>query len=1157
MIQPVNPYVAGRPLKEESGFFGRADTVKWVTQELLNATTNALVLFGQRRIGKTTLLLHLERILARSDFFPVYFDLQDLATRPLDQVLLDLADAITERLGLDLPDFGTIDERGSFFRRSFLPHLYGALTKGCRPVLLLDEFDVLHQTEAEKLPENVANRALFPFLRSLMNEEPRLAFVFAVGRRAEDLSTNFTSIFKGALVREMWVLDEESATSLILQAQNNGTLNFTEQAVQRILSLTGRHPYITQLLCQRVWERAHMQDSAPSPNISPAEVEGAVSDALEVGKSALLWLWQGLNPAERVYAAALAQAAGEDHEIISEDEVIRVLGRHAGRLRAQKVELAPRELVKRRVLEACGDRDYRFAVEIFRRWVRRYQPLHNVKDELDQVYPLADELFNIGQRFSDEGDWEKAVGYFTDALETDPRHFQAYIQLGEAFLVLGRVKEALAKFRTAYELDPKEARFPLARGLVTQAKELRDAGDEDGALTACSQALEVSPREEAAHQIREMIWIRRGNAALEQGNLETALAAYQQAGAAGWEDALGYAREALESDPLLFRIRFYLGELLMQLGRADKAIEGLDAALCVYKQESFNRIEAIDYFQFLLKREPDKMLARLHLGGLLLAEGRIEEAVEQLERAYDLNPAMAQNYLVHGLFQQAQVAGQDGDFLVALDAYLGVLRTEVSHVDVVEAIERTLLALKQEREQYALRSPDKEEAAERMYCPLCIDRKELSELVRTASRRVRLLGVVALDLNWVDLAREWAKQLRNKSNFQVTVLCESDNFLFAKSFTLDTDMAKKRRSFRELKFIRDRALQLPDFLRDAGFASNDRGNRESVEVEVMHLPMPISIAQIDDRIFAGLWLHEVEDHFEGIAQNHPWHSLIEEYISTYFDPKRGRKYTCDPSEELLELYDHDRIPRGIYPRESFYDTDFSQVVVWAFVFDRQGRLLIHRRSDNAKDNQGMWDKSVGGHFEFTDYRMSRAAYREVVEELFTEEPEDVKSDLKKWAISDEEIVYLGDWRPETRMWYPFREIRSFSREWAYFSLPEVEGLERLYSPRTLPGGKVRRLRVIPDVFLFVAGPQLTEGFLVRLKNSTFKLVELPELKSVMDRAIAGEKVPGFDENRFDERKIKAVPAFTPDLQQVMTGKLRDVLEEFSQYIKRFIELGGS
>lgn len=1154
MTQPVNPYIAGRPLREESGFFGREDTVKWVSQEFMNPATNALVLFGQRRIGKTTLLLQLERILAGDDFLPIYFDLQDQAERSLGQVLIDLADVVAGRVGLDLSNLGPVDEKGEFFRHDFLPQLYRNLEGSCRPVFLLDEFDVLHHTAEKKLPENVATRALFPFLRGLMDEESRLAFVFAVGRRAEDLSIDFTSFFKGALVRELWVLDPESATSLILQAHDNGTLHFTDPAVERALSLTGRHPYMTQLLCQRAWERAYANNPASTPTIGSSDVEASVLDALEAGKSALLWLWKGLNPAEKVYAAALAEAADKEYEVISEDEVVGVLGGHATRLRTQVVELAPRDLVRRRVLEKCGEMEYRFAVELFRRWVRRYQPLHDVKDELDQMYPLAEELFNVGQRVAREGEWNKAIGYFRDALEKDPRHYRARLQLGEALLKLDRLDKAVAELEGAYELDRNEARLPLARALVAQARELEEAGDEDAALAACAKALEVSPQEKAAQEIREAIWVRRGNAAMERGDLDAALAAYRQAGAEGWDQAIRFVRTALRSEPTtLFRSRFYLGQILSDLGRTEEAMANLDSALDSYRQDGFNWTEeAVSFFEALLEREPRDVFARLHLGELLVTKGQIEEAVEQLRQAYALDATNARGHFVRVLAKKAQAAREAGDWVDAMATYVQVLQTDPSQLDVLGAMESTVLDLKKAREKYTLSLLDKQDQAERAYVPFYADRRRLSKMLSAATHRIRFLGVVALDLDWRRLARRWAEE-QSDASLEVAILCESDNFLFAKSLTLDTDMVDRRRSFRELKFIRDRALELPNLLRAEGVPDNRIGSEGAVRVGIMHLPMPISVVQVDDRIFASLWLHEPEDYYEEISEGHPWHPLLKKYIAIYFDPKRGRKYACVPSDELLELYDHDRIPRGIYPRESFYDTDYSQEVVWAFVFDRRGRMLIHRRSDNAKDNQGMWDKSVGGHIEFTDYHTSRAAYREVIEELFTEEPEDVKSDLKKWAITDEEVVYLGDWRPETRGEHPFREIGSFDRDWAFFRLQRVEGFERLYSPRTLPSGRVRRLRVIPVIFLFVAGPQLTEDRLARLKNSTFKLVELPELKSVMDRAIGGEEVPGFDENRFDESKVKAIPEFAPDLQQVMTGKLRDILEDFSQYIKRYIE----
>lgn len=423
---------------------------------------------------------------------------------------------------------------------------------------------------------------------------------------------------------------------------------------------------------------------------------------------------------------------------------------------------------------------------------------------------------------------------------------------------------------------------------------------------------------------------------------------------------------------------------------------------------------------------------------------------------------------------------------------------------------------------------------------MIINRDRLGEILSAAENHVRVLGVIALDANWQALAKRWTAKLRDNPDFEITILCESDNMLFSKSFTLDTDLAENRRSFQELRFIRDRAIvDLPEFLLEAGIS----GANSNVKIEVMHLPIPVSIVQVDDRTFTNLWLHEIEDYFEEVTEQHQWCSLLERYASTYFDPKYGRKYASDPKDELLELFDHDRIPRGIYPRRSFYDTDYSQLVVWAFIFDRRGRLLIHRRSDNAKDNQGMWDKSVGGHIEFSDPNTSHAAFREVIEELFVEEPEETKSDFIKWTVSDRETIYLGEWRPTQRKRYPFREIRSFRREWAFFRLRDFE---RLYSPRTLPDGTTRRLRVIPDIFLFVAGPQLTDGFLGELRNSVFKLVELSELKNVMDRAIGGGEVPGFDESNL-------VPKFTPDLINVMTGRLRGVLEEFSQYVKHYVK----
>ncbi len=528
MPQPVNPYVAGAPLRGEKGFFGREQTLSWVLRELRNPATNALVLYGQRRIGKTTLLLQLQRTLPADLYQAVYFDLQDQAARPLGMVLADLADTIAERMEAEAPEPTLFDDRGRYFRAEFLPEILQLLGTR-RLILLLDEFDVLEQAAEFDLPLTASDKALFPFLRRIMLEEPRLAFVFVVGRRAEDLTLDFTSTFKASLTREVWALDDESAIGLVRQAEKNGTLRFEDNAVIRILALSSRHPYLTQLLCQRIWERAYLDNPKSAPNISTAVVEEAVSDALETGYQAFAWLWDGLSPAEKIYASAFAEST-EEGSVIPEDQVIQVLAAHAARLRTREVELAPRDLVRRRVLIEVNEHQYQFSIELFRRWVQRNKPLREVKNELDQIDPLADRTYEIGLGYFRRRQWEPAIRYFDDALAANPRHFRARLNLGEALLESGNIDQALSELEKAHELDREEARLPLARVLIAQTKVLIDAGNEDAALETLDKALELSPLEFEARELRSNIWNRRGERFLELGELEAALQAYGEAG---------------------------------------------------------------------------------------------------------------------------------------------------------------------------------------------------------------------------------------------------------------------------------------------------------------------------------------------------------------------------------------------------------------------------------------------------------------------------------------------------------------------------------------------------------------------------------------------------------------------------------------------------
>jgi AAA+ ATPase superfamily predicted ATPase len=182
MLNSINPYVAGNPVGGEDCFVGRTDVLRDVRKVLENPKENAIVLYGQRRIGKTSILQELDEQLSKEEqYVPISFDLQDKAAWSLGEVLADLAREISYRL--QLPEPNDLDfNQNNTFREVFLQQVLETLPNSCSLVLLFDEFDVLDNPSP-----NQAGKDFFPYLRDLMSmDRARLKFIFVIGRKPED-----------------------------------------------------------------------------------------------------------------------------------------------------------------------------------------------------------------------------------------------------------------------------------------------------------------------------------------------------------------------------------------------------------------------------------------------------------------------------------------------------------------------------------------------------------------------------------------------------------------------------------------------------------------------------------------------------------------------------------------------------------------------------------------------------------------------------------------------------------------------------------------------------------------------------------------------------------------------------------------------------------
>jgi tetratricopeptide (TPR) repeat protein len=507
MAIPLNPYVAGNPVGDSPAFIGRADVLREVLRVLRRPQDNAIVLYGQRRIGKTSILQHLAAQLSfGGPYRPVYFDLQDKAAWPLGRVLQELARSIAHSLGQPDPDLGPDPETA--FRDEWLPAVLGDLPEGCSLVLLFDEFDVLTDPKAEQ-----AAAAFFPYLRGLLTGDPgRLQFAFVIGRNVDDLDNIALSLFKGTPYQRVSLLDRDDTSDLVRLAEANDTLHWPDEAVEQVWQLTHGHPFLTQQLCSHVWEQAYDEEPDEPPTVTTVDVNTAVSDALKASRNALEWLWDGLPPAERVVASALAEAGPGP---ITQEELERLLHESGVRVVIRDLQNAPQLLQDWDLIEPA-DGGYRFRVELLRRWMAEHKPLRRMQDELDRIEPAAENLYQAALGLYQGGQLDQAIEPLRQTISLNPNHVRANQLLADILLAQGQIVEALLLLMRLYQYQPIVARSRLVQALLAQAQ-ATESGDEE--LSCYQWVLELDPKQpEAIAGQQRMMEVRGRTSSLSPWN---------------------------------------------------------------------------------------------------------------------------------------------------------------------------------------------------------------------------------------------------------------------------------------------------------------------------------------------------------------------------------------------------------------------------------------------------------------------------------------------------------------------------------------------------------------------------------------------------------------------------------------------------------------
>ncbi len=222
------------------------------------------------------------------------------------------------------------------------------------------------------------------------------------------------------------------------------------------------------------------------------------------------------------------------------------------------------------------------------------------KERKDQLAQAA-ESYATGLRYVWAGNYDLALPYFIETIMKNPKHSQAFFQIGYCMTRMGKNKEAIEPYQKALQLKPQDSTI-----LNNLCGAYANSGRYGEALKSCQEAIQLKP--DLAEAYNNLGW------------------SYRQMGR--YQEAIRSSKQAIRLQPDMATAHYNLGNAYAASKKYEEAVES-------YKQA--------------IRLEFDYAEAHLNLGAAYNQVGRYEDAVESYKRALQLKPLMPEVHLNLGM----------------------------------------------------------------------------------------------------------------------------------------------------------------------------------------------------------------------------------------------------------------------------------------------------------------------------------------------------------------------------------------------------------------------------------------------------------------------------------------------------------------------------
>ena len=319
----ANPFKYG-PIALDDSFTDRDAEIDELATDALNGQD--VVVFAPRRFGKTSLVHRTAQRLTTEKALVAEVDLWVTPTK--EKLAARLAREIADILGISgkakeiarvfgslrIRPIVTVEDDGSFgfsfaaghnvadvddTLERLLRMLGETAASRKRPVvLILDEFQEIVQIDP----------GLTKLMRSVFQEQPEVAHIYLGSKRHlmerifDDQNEPF---WRSAKRIELGPIPADEFKPFVREGFRENDRDITDEVVDRVLEITGGHPYATQELCYFLWAETPEGGTADDERL-----ESALSRLLVSEHTHFSDLWDRATGNQRILLSALAEEPG-------------------------------------------------------------------------------------------------------------------------------------------------------------------------------------------------------------------------------------------------------------------------------------------------------------------------------------------------------------------------------------------------------------------------------------------------------------------------------------------------------------------------------------------------------------------------------------------------------------------------------------------------------------------------------------------------------------------------------------------------------------------------------------------------------------------------------------------------------------------------------